>query len=172
MCARLTTMAHRLAPASTSGMARLRFSFVARQATVDPAGDESGGAPPIASDERELVATVALWLLSALLALPVAMGGVAKLTGEQQMVDLFTDIGAGQWLRPLVGVLEIAGAVGLVVPRVAGLAAGGLILLMLGAVVTNLVVLGTSPVLPLVFMALAVVVAVRRRVQATSRRTG
>ncbi|HWL99194.1 MAG TPA: DoxX family protein [Nocardioidaceae bacterium] len=143
-------------------MARLRFPFVARVASVDSAGGASCGAPP-ASGGRKVVATVALWLLSASLALPVAMGGVAKLLGDQQMVDMFTDIGTGQWLRILVGGLEIAGAVGLAFPRVAGLAAAGLILLMLGAVVTNLVVLHISPVPPLIFLALAVGVATLRR---------
>ena len=75
----------------------------------------------------------------------------------------------------LVGVLEIAGALGLMLPLAAGrrgrmarplggLAAFGLVLLLIGAAVTNVAVLGTSPVLPLILLALAAaVVTIRRR---------
>ena len=44
-------------------------------------------------------------------------------------------IGIGQWFRYLVGVLEIAGAVGVLIPRLSGLAALGLMCLMAGATV-------------------------------------
>ena len=33
----------------------------------------------------------------------------SKLAGDPVMVDMFADIGAGQWLRYLVGALEVAG---------------------------------------------------------------
>jgi hypothetical protein len=35
------------------------------------------------------------------------------------MADLFADIGAGQWFRYAVGGPEVAGGVGLLVPRLA-----------------------------------------------------
>lgn len=81
------------------------------------------------------------------------------------MVDMFADIGAGQWLRLVVGGLEVAGAVGVLVPRVALPAAAGLALLMVGATLTNLLVLGESPVVTLVLgvLAAAVAVVLRRR---------
>lgn len=63
------------------------------------------------------------------------------------------------------GVLEVAGAVGLLVPRLAGLAATGLVALMVGAAATNVVVLAVPPTLPLVFGVLAAVVAMTRRAQ-------
>ena len=46
---------------------------------------------------------LALWVLQALLAFQFAGGGLLKLTGSPEMVDLFATIGAGQWLRYLVG---------------------------------------------------------------------
>jgi putative oxidoreductase len=49
------------------------------------------------------------------------------------------------------------------VPRVAGLAASGLVALLIGAVVTNGIVLGTSPALPLLFAGTAASIAVARR---------
>jgi putative oxidoreductase len=83
------------------------------------------------------------------LAVVFAAAGLAKLGGEPAMVQMFADIGAGAWLRYLVGALEVAGAVGLLVPRLTGAAALGLTGLMIGATVTNVAVLNTSPVLTL-----------------------
>ena len=76
------------------------------------------------------------------------------------MVAMFDDIGHGQGLRLLVGVCELAGGIGLLIPRLARLAAVGLVLLMVGAVVTNIFALQISPVLPLMLGVLAAVVAV------------
>ena len=100
-----------------------------------------------------------LWALQALLAFQFAAGGLLKLSGDPTMVDMFAAIGAGQWFRYVVGVLEVAGAVGLLVPRLSGLAALGLVGLMVGAAATNVLVLGTSPVLPLAFLLMSVLVA-------------
>lgn len=63
-----------------------------------------------------------------------------KLLGEQSAAEMFALIGFGQWFRYLVGALELAGAIGLVIPRLAGLAALGLIGVMVGAVITQLTV--------------------------------
>jgi putative oxidoreductase len=66
---------------------------------------------------------------------------VPKLAGSGSQPEMFDDIGIGQWFRYLVGVLEAAGAVGLVIPALAGLAAAGLAGLMVGATFTNLFVI-------------------------------
>ncbi|TCO17265.1 DoxX-like protein [Kribbella steppae] len=108
---------------------------------------------------------VAVLVIQVALAAQFIAGGASKLLGSEQIVTMFDDIGAGHWLRLLVGILEIAGGVGLLVPRLTGLAATGLIALMAGAVVTNIFVLGIAPVMPLVFGILAGVVAASRRVQ-------
>jgi uncharacterized membrane protein YphA (DoxX/SURF4 family) len=91
--------------------------------------------------------TIALWVLQVVLALQFAMAGLTKLFGDPAMVQMFADIGIGQWFRYVVGTLEVAGAVGVLVPRVSGLAALGLVCLMVGATLTNLFVLGASPLL-------------------------
>ena len=75
------------------------------------------------------------------------------------MVKMFATIGIGQWFRYLVGALEIAGAAGVLVPRLSGLAALGLVCLMAGATLTNVLVLGTSPLLPIALMLAGVLVA-------------
>ena len=106
---------------------------------------------------------VALWVLQAALALQFAAGGLAKLAGAPELVELFASIGAGQWLRYVVGVLEVAGAVGLLVPRLWRLAALGLAALMVGATVTNLFVIHERPWLPVGLLLVAAVIAWGRR---------
>jgi putative oxidoreductase len=105
------------------------------------------------------IPTVALWALQILLAIMFAMAGLAKVFGDPAMVEMFTTIGLGQWFRYVVGALEIAGAVGVLVPRLSGLATLGLVCLMAGATLTNLCVLGVSPLLPLVLLAVSALVA-------------
>jgi putative oxidoreductase len=106
---------------------------------------------------------VALWVLQALLAVQFAAGGLAKLAGAPELVELFASIGAGQWLRYVVGALEVAGAVGLLVPRLTRLAALGLATLMVGATVTNLFVIHERPWLPVGLLLVAAVIAWGRR---------
>jgi uncharacterized membrane protein YphA (DoxX/SURF4 family) len=83
---------------------------------------------------RTRPATVALWTLQILLGLMFIVGsGAPKLFGDAYAIQIFEDLGTGQWLRFVVGVLEIAGGIGLLVPRLAGLAAACLVALMVGA---------------------------------------
>jgi uncharacterized membrane protein YphA (DoxX/SURF4 family) len=112
---------------------------------------------------RGRVLNVVVWALQVPLALQFAMGGFLKLSGSPEMVDMFTTIGAGHWFRFLVGALEIAGAIGLLIPRLAALATLGLVALLLGALMTNLFVLHAEPWLPLVLLLLSIVVAGARR---------
>ncbi len=109
------------------------------------------------------IANVATWALQAVLALQFAMGGGLKLAGSPVMVDLFADIGAGQWLRFVVGTLEVAGGIGLLVRPLCGLAAAGLAAVMVGAVVTNVAVISENPTLPAVYLVLLALIAYRRR---------
>ena len=116
---------------------------------------------PVRRSGRARVVRVGLWAVRALLAIQFVLGGVLKLTGDPRMVAMFEDIAGGQGLRLLVGVCEVAGAFGVLVPRLARPAAVCLSALLVGAAATNVVILGTSPVLPLVLLAMAVLVAAR-----------
>jgi uncharacterized membrane protein YphA (DoxX/SURF4 family) len=106
--------------------------------------------------------------LRVLLAIEFAGGGLMKLGGAESMVTLFADIGAGQWFRYVVGVLEIAGAVGLLIPLVAGVAAVGLAALMTGALVTRAGVLGGTPAIEVVFLIATAGIAYDRRAEIRS----
>src|SRR6478672_11149783 len=72
--------------------------------------------------------------------------GGAKLIGRHDMIVLFHDIGVGQWLRYLTGMLEVSGAMLLLVPLLSGpsaLALGGI---MIAATLIELFVLHRPPV--------------------------
>jgi putative oxidoreductase len=128
-----------------------------------------GGAQHAAPRSRpRRVARYALTALRILLAVEFAGAGLMKLAGVEAMVELFADIGVGQWFRYVVGLLELAGAVGLLVPRLTGAAALGLSGLMVGALVTNVLVLGGVPVLEVLFLTGTATVAYARRAQLRS----
>lgn len=106
---------------------------------------------------------VVLWVTQVVLAAMFVMASLPKLTGDPVMIELFDAVGAGQWLRYVVGVLELAGAIGLLVPRLCGLAALGLTMLLVGASLTNIVALGASPAIPVGYLLVAAVIAWFRR---------
>lgn len=116
-----------------------------------------------ASRAGEKARNIALWVLQVILAGVFVMAGASKLAGAQDMVKIFQDVGAGQWLRYVTGSLELVGAVLLLVPRLSAL--GGLILtgIMTGAFLTCLFVIDESPVPAAVLLVLAAVVMWNRR---------
>jgi uncharacterized membrane protein YphA (DoxX/SURF4 family) len=91
---------------------------------------------------RRLTSTL-LWAAQILLAAIFVFFALLKLTGG--LVQEFSDIGAGQWLRYVAGTAELAGAIGLLTPWLAGLAAAGLAAVMAGATIINATVLGGIP---------------------------
>ena len=100
---------------------------------------------------------VAAWVLSILLALAFLVAALGKLTGAA--LPLFENWGYPAWFATLIGVLELAGAVGLLIPKLARAAILGLVLLMLGAAYTHIAAgEGMQVLRPLIFMvALALV---------------
>ena len=79
--------------------------------------------------------SILLWAAQISLAALFVYFGAAKLGGG--LVQEFADIGAGQWLRYFSGTAEVAGAIGLLTPWLAGLAAAGLAAVMAGATIVN-----------------------------------
>lgn len=90
---------------------------------------------------RGRAVNITLWVVQVLLAVLFVFAGLVKLVGLQEEVDAFTRIGLGQWFRYLTGTLELVGGIGLLIPRLSGLAALGLVGVMVGAVITHLTVL-------------------------------
>lgn len=119
-----------------------------------------------------------LWAAQILLAAAFVTAAVPKLGSEQSAVAMFGQIGVGQWLRYLVGAAELAGAVGLLIPGVAGLAAAGLAADMTGATIVNIAVLHSAAVVLTIVLGAACTLIARyrwnqaRTMAAAIRRTG
>lgn len=120
----------------------LLLVVIARTAPVPPSVDASR------------VTSVSLWTLQIALAVFFVVSAVLKLSGTGTTVATFESIGMGQWLRYLVALLELAGAIGLVIPRAAGPAALALAGVMVGATATNLVIGGPVPLTTALFAVL------------------
>ena len=119
---------------------------------------------------RRLTSTL-LWAAQILLAaFFVFVAAGPKLKGSHQEVQEFDLIGAGQWLRYFVGTAELAGAIGLLTPWLAGLAAAGLAADMAGATIINATVLhntsfGNEVWMTLILCAVFALLAYGRRQQ-------
>ena len=112
-------------------------------------------------------ANILAWILAVLLAVVFLFAGGVKLLGSRAMVQEFTQIGAGQWLRYVTGVLEVSGAIGVLIPKYRLWAALQLAVVMAGATAVNIFVLHTGPLarLTAVLLALSLVLAWLRRPQ-------
>jgi putative oxidoreductase len=106
---------------------------------------------------------IGAWTLQGILAAAFLAAGVTKLTGAPFMVDLFAQIGLGQWFRVTTGVVEVAGAIALLVPGLASVAGLWLGFTMIGAVAAHLLVLHTSPAPAIVLGLLNTLVVYLRR---------
>ncbi|MEV4800742.1 DoxX family protein [Nonomuraea sp. NPDC049421] len=114
------------------------------------------------------VANVVLWVLQVAVAGFFIMSALGKFTGSEPAASTFEAIGWGDWFRHLTGVLEVAGAAGLVVPVLAGVAGLALVALTACAALTEVLLFGGPPMLPLAVLVLCAVIAWGRR-DATAR---
>ena len=76
--------------------------------------------------------------LSGLLAVSFLIAGIPKLMGAEGMAENFERFGLSLAFMRFVGTAEVAGAIGLFVPRLAPLAAGGLAMIVAGATAQHL----------------------------------
>src|SRR5260370_41318024 len=88
---------------------------------------------------------VGSWVLQGLLAAAFLAAGGAKLLGAAMMVQIFDQIGMGQWFRAVTGLVEVAGAVALLVPGLAALGAAWLGATMFLPVLPHPFILQSSP---------------------------
>jgi putative oxidoreductase len=106
---------------------------------------------------------IILWCVQALLALAFLAASSQKLMGAPAMVALFQAVGFGQWLRYVTGILELTGALLIIVPKTRSIGAGLLAAVMLGAITTHLFILHTPPTAPVVLLLLSSFVVWGRR---------
>jgi uncharacterized membrane protein YphA (DoxX/SURF4 family) len=99
--------------------------------------------------------TIAISVLRFLLGFIFLGIGAAKLAGVQQLVQFFAAIGWGQWFRFVTGVLDVAGAVLVFVPRLSFYGALLLVLTVGTATLICLTILHQNPAVPLTLTLLA-----------------
>ena len=103
------------------------------------------------------------WILQAVVAAAFFAAGASKLAGLPYMVQLFGQIGIGQWFRVVTGTVEIVGAIALVYPRLTPIGGLWLGFTMFVGVMIHLFVLHTNPAPAIVLGLLNLVIVYLRR---------
>ena len=105
---------------------------------------------------------ISTWIMVVVFAALFALASLGKLTG--QATAMFEAWGYPAWFATVIGVAELAGAIGLLIPKTTRWAAVGLALIMLGAAYTHLAIgEGAQVVRPLVFLGgLSAILLLRR----------
>lgn len=110
------------------------------------------------------VKSVISWVVQIVLATFYVLAASGKLMSRPQVIEMFRSWGFPDKFYLVVGALELFGAIGLLIQRIAGYAAAGLILLMIGAALTHLVNgEGLQVLRPLIFMVLLALIVYLRR---------
>src|SRR6202051_4412749 len=113
--------------------------------------------------QRGRASLIALWVTQVALALMFLMAGGSKLAGVPAMVSLFDAVGVGQWFRYVTGIIEVTSGIALLIPSAAVFGALLLVPTMIGAIITNVFIVPTSPVAPVLLLIGAAAVAWARR---------
>ncbi len=87
----------------------------------------------MSSSTRNIIA----WVLQGLLGLAFIASGVKKFTDMTGTVNMFSSIGLSGILAYIIAGAEVLGGIGLLIPRFTRLAAMGLLVVMLGAVMMH-----------------------------------
>jgi len=98
------------------------------------------------------------WILSLLLAASFVFAGYTKIPPGPNMIKRFENWGYNADFALLIGVLEILGAILILIPRMTILGACIIIVLMMGAVYTHLATGIGSPLFAFIYLAMAIVV--------------
>jgi putative oxidoreductase len=103
------------------------------------------------------------WALQVVVAAAFFAAGAAKLADVPFMIQIFDQIGVGQWFRIVTGVVEIVGALALVYPGIAAIGGLWLGFTMVCAVAIHVFVLHSSPAPAAVLLALNALIVYLRR---------
>jgi putative oxidoreductase len=109
-----------------------------------------------ATDVPSRTMPIVLWVLRALMAALFLFAAFAKLTSMQMEVDAFAMLPVGQWFRYLVGLLELAGGICVLIPTISGLGAIVLLVVDVGAFFAQILFLHQDWIHPIVIGAILV----------------
>jgi putative oxidoreductase len=108
---------------------------------------------------------IAFWVLKIVFALAFIAAGSMKLYGLPQMVAEFDTVGLGQWFRYFTGLLEVGGAILLLIPRTTFFGAIALTAVCIGAFFAQLFVLHQDSIHAIVMAAILAAIAWSQRKQ-------
>jgi putative oxidoreductase len=114
---------------------------------------------PLISAKHTRAVKFVSWGLRILAGAAFLAAGSAKLAGAPMMVAIFDHVGLGQWFRLVTGLVEIVGAIALLVPATAAFGGVLLAVTMVFAVATHLFVIGGSLVPAIVLFVMTATVA-------------
>ena len=107
--------------------------------------------------------TIAAWVLSVLLALLFVFAGSQKLMGASEPTQNFAQWGYPAWFRVLIGLIEVAGGIALLVPSLTLYAAGALGAVMFGAIYTHITKAAPGVPVPIVCLIILAFISFARR---------
>ena len=79
------------------------------------------------------------WPVRILLAFGFTVASIGKITGSPAMLEMFQHFGYPNWFCIFIGVAELSGAILLLIPKTSLYTSIGLVVIMIGALVTHLV---------------------------------
>lgn len=124
------------------------------------AGEAVGSANWEKRSNRDRNRERALWTLQIIVAIAFFVPGLSKLIFY---VDIFDDIGWGDWFQYVTGIVQILGATALLIPRLSGLAALALVGFVLSALGFHATYLDFTPIPIIILGILSAVIAWGRR---------
>jgi len=110
----------------------------------------------------ELFKKIATIAVRTLLGLWFLLAGAQKFLARPAFEEMFADFGLPLWAVPVIGVIEVAAALLVLVPRTAIYGAGTIAAVMVGAAACHLISGVGSPVASLVAIVMAVFVGAMR----------
>lgn len=78
------------------------------------------------------------WIFAGFLGLLFLFSGIAKVFAAPEVIANYEVWGLPTWFMLTVGIIEILGAIAILIPKIRSMAAFGLITLMLGAIVIHI----------------------------------
>jgi len=86
--------------------------------------------------KKAIAKEVGVWVLTLLLVLMFANAGIRKFPANGGWAGMFRHVGFPDWFRIFIGIIEVAAAVLLLVPRTAAYGAMTVVVVMIGALGT------------------------------------
>ncbi|GAB2823501.1 DoxX family protein [Streptomyces daliensis] len=129
-----------------------------------PASSPSDVPAPSTAARPGRKTNIALWTFQILTAALMFNGAVIKYLASEETVEAFAKFGVGDWFLYFIATAELVGGIALLIPRLAGAAACAFALMMVGAAISEVLVLKSGMLAgPLVTLAVVSFIAWGRR---------